>query len=48
MEQRFLSPNILAGISGLDLVAKTAVDGFAEYRAYGPGEWWLRRKWGIV
>jgi uncharacterized protein (DUF58 family) len=28
MEQRFLSPSILAGISGLDLVAKTVVDGF--------------------
>jgi len=26
--QRFLSPSILAGISGLDLVAKTVVDGF--------------------
>ncbi len=64
MEQRFLNPSILAGISGLDLVAKTVVDGFvaglhrspdfgfsqefAEYRAYSPGEWWLRRKWGIV
>jgi hypothetical protein len=47
MEQRLLDPNILAGISGLDLVAKTAVDGFAEYCAYSPGEW-MRRKWGIV
>ncbi|MGD0136599.1 MAG: DUF58 domain-containing protein [Bryobacteraceae bacterium] len=28
MEQRFLDPAILAGISGLDLVAKTVVDGF--------------------
>jgi uncharacterized protein (DUF58 family) len=28
MEQRFLNPSILAGISGLDLVAKTVVDGF--------------------
>jgi uncharacterized protein (DUF58 family) len=28
MEQRFLSPSILAGISGLELVAKTVVDGF--------------------
>jgi uncharacterized protein (DUF58 family) len=28
MEQRFLNPAILAGISGLDLVAKTVVDGF--------------------
>src|ERR1700690_3778178 len=28
MLQRFLDPNILAGISGLDLVAKTVVDGF--------------------
>jgi uncharacterized protein (DUF58 family) len=28
MEQRFLDPSILAGISGLDLVAKTVVDGF--------------------
>jgi uncharacterized protein (DUF58 family) len=28
MQQRFLDPAILAGISGLDLVAKTVVDGF--------------------
>jgi uncharacterized protein (DUF58 family) len=28
MEQRFLLPAILAGIDGLDLVAKTVVDGF--------------------
>ncbi|MCP5119170.1 MAG: DUF58 domain-containing protein, partial [bacterium] len=28
MLQRFLDPQILAGISGLDLVAKTVVDGF--------------------
>ena len=28
MIQRFLDPSILAGISGLDLVAKTVVDGF--------------------
>ena len=28
MEQRFLDPAILASISGLDLVAKTVVDGF--------------------
>ena len=28
MEQRFLNPAILAGISGLDLIAKTVVDGF--------------------
>lgn len=28
MTQRFLSPSLLAGISGLDLVAKTVVDGF--------------------
>jgi uncharacterized protein (DUF58 family) len=28
MQQRFLNPAILAGISGLDLVAKTVVDGF--------------------
>jgi hypothetical protein len=28
MDQRFLSSSILAGISGLDLVAKTVVDGF--------------------
>jgi uncharacterized protein (DUF58 family) len=28
MQQRFLDPSILAGISGLDLVAKTVVDGF--------------------
>ena len=28
VEQRFLDPRILAGISGLDLVAKTVVDGF--------------------
>jgi uncharacterized protein (DUF58 family) len=28
MQQRFLNPSILAGISGLDLVAKTVVDGF--------------------
>src|SRR5271169_6011993 len=26
--QRFLDPTVLAGISGLDLVAKTVVDGF--------------------
>ena len=28
LSQRFLDPEILAGISGLDLVAKTVVDGF--------------------
>src|SRR5512138_2199879 len=28
MEQRYLSPSVLAGISGLELVAKTVVDGF--------------------
>ncbi|MGH9681430.1 MAG: DUF58 domain-containing protein [Candidatus Acidiferrales bacterium] len=28
MDQRFLDPSVLAGISGLDLVAKTVVDGF--------------------
>jgi uncharacterized protein (DUF58 family) len=28
MEQRFLNPSVLAGISGLELVAKTVVDGF--------------------
>src|SRR3974390_1484302 len=28
MEQRFLNPSILAGISGLELVARTVVDGF--------------------
>jgi uncharacterized protein (DUF58 family) len=28
MLQRFLSPEVLAGISGLDLVARTVVDGF--------------------
>lgn len=28
MQTRFLDPSILAGISGLDLVAKTVVDGF--------------------
>jgi uncharacterized protein (DUF58 family) len=28
MEQRFLDPRVLASISGLDLVAKTVVDGF--------------------
>src|SRR5215475_567598 len=28
MIQRFLDPTVLAGISGLDLVAKTVVDGF--------------------
>lgn len=28
MEQRFLSPSVLASISGLELVAKTVVDGF--------------------
>lgn len=28
MEQRFLNPTVLAGISGLELVAKTVVDGF--------------------
>jgi len=28
MEQRFLNPAVLAGISGLDLIAKTVVDGF--------------------
>ena len=26
--QRFLEPSVLAGISGLDLIAKTVVDGF--------------------
>jgi uncharacterized protein (DUF58 family) len=28
MLQRFLNPSILAGVSGLDLIAKTVVDGF--------------------
>src|SRR6195256_992778 len=28
MLQRFLNPSVLASISGLELVAKTAVDGF--------------------
>jgi uncharacterized protein (DUF58 family) len=28
MQQRFLDPNVLAGISSLDLLAKTVVDGF--------------------
>lgn len=28
IQQRFLDPTVLAGISGLDLVAKTVVDGF--------------------
>jgi uncharacterized protein (DUF58 family) len=28
MEQRFLEPSVLAGISSLDLIAKTVVDGF--------------------
>ncbi len=28
MEQRYLNPSVLASISGLDLVAKTVVDGF--------------------
>src|ERR1700727_1437459 len=28
MLQRFLDPSVLSGISGLDLVAKTVVDGF--------------------
>jgi uncharacterized protein (DUF58 family) len=28
MSQRFLNPEILAGMSGLDLIAKTVVDGF--------------------
>src|SRR5882757_5987914 len=28
MLQRFLDPTVLAGISGLDLVARTVVDGF--------------------
>src|SRR5271169_1367612 len=28
MLQRFLNPSILAGIDGLDLIAKTVVDGF--------------------
>jgi uncharacterized protein (DUF58 family) len=28
MQQRFLNPSVLAAISGLDLVAKTVVDGF--------------------
>jgi len=28
MQQRFLDPTVLAGISGLDLVAQTVVDGF--------------------
>ena len=26
--QRFLDPRVLAGINGLDLIAKTVVDGF--------------------
>src|SRR5947207_13135786 len=28
MLQRFLDPTVLAGISGLDLIARTVVDGF--------------------
>jgi uncharacterized protein (DUF58 family) len=28
MSQRFLDPNVLTGISGLDLIARTVVDGF--------------------
>src|SRR6266852_1388095 len=28
MLQRFLDPSVLAGIAGLDLIAKTVVDGF--------------------
>src|ERR1700679_1146747 len=28
MLQRYLNPSVLAGLSGLDLVAKTVVDGF--------------------
>src|SRR5947208_13696905 len=28
MSQRFLNPEVLAGMSGLDLIAKTVVDGF--------------------
>src|SRR5256884_3605015 len=28
MSQRFLNPDVLAGLSGLDLIAKTVVDGF--------------------
>src|SRR5690242_20850715 len=28
LTNRFLDPRVLAGISGLDLIAKTAVDGF--------------------
>jgi hypothetical protein len=32
MLQRFLNPAMLAGISGLGLVAKTVVDGKREYR----------------
>src|SRR6202049_4625278 len=28
MSQRFLDPNVLTGISGLELIAKTVVDGF--------------------
>src|SRR5436190_22870073 len=28
MSQRFLDPTVLTGISGLDLIAKTVVDGF--------------------
>src|SRR5437764_13589059 len=28
MSQRFLNPDVLAGISGLDLIANTVVDGF--------------------
>src|SRR5438105_7265538 len=28
MSQRFLNPDVLAGISGLDLIARTVVDGF--------------------
>jgi hypothetical protein len=39
MQQRFLALSIRAGI------AQTPVHGFAQYRAYYPGE---RRKWGIV
>src|SRR6266704_58643 len=28
MSQRYLDPNVLTGISGLDLIARTVVDGF--------------------
>jgi len=39
MQKRFVNPSLLAGISGLDPVAKSVGAGFVTA---------LRRKWGIV